>query len=897
MEAQEVRDQNYDKELGELKQERDALRRIIREKIDKRHTLNFLTDEGLIPNYAFPEAGVLLRSIIYRKIEREGESEYETRVYEYERPAVSAISELAPANRFYAEGRNVTIDRIDLTVADVETWRLCDTCSHSALQVEGETPDSCPRCGSSQWSDAGQEHPMVRMRQVFATTSDRRSRTSDDSDERRPVFYKKQLLVDYDDADITSAFSLDDEELPFGFEFLSRVDFREINFGEVSFEGPEVKVAGEAAPRKGFSICRHCGKVRDPRGETRHTISCPARGQDGPEHFIQALYLYREFSSEAIRILLPETTFSGSERTLHSFIAALQLGLRKKFGGSIDHLRVTQYEEPIPDSPHRKRSLVLYDTVPGGTGYLKELMRSTGPLLQVFERALEALRSCPCNGDPDKDGCYRCLYAYRNSYDMPDTSRDRAVELLSDVLKRKERFQEVESLRGLPANALFDSELEARFVQALKEAGTETVPVELAPLIVGRKPGYFLKVGREAYYIEPQVELGESDHVAVASRADFVLRPARGGAAVRPIAVFVDGWAYHRDRIGRDLAQRMAITRSGRYLVWSLTWEDIERALGGKGGHFENLLAPEAEVPRMAGSRPGEPNAYRGLVDGLDPAHGTAALTDLPDQDSFTWFLRFLATPKPEPWGAHAAIQTLLHLDREITRSTSAHESWRTVLADTLPAPVVDAVLDLDPQIFGGWAPGSLPLRTFMAGREEAARTLDLDGLRMVCLLDDEEVARGQPNFRRVWNGVLRFHNLMQFLPSTLVLSTSGVEARLYDDLDLSAQPLREAGAEEDIEAARWREVEELILPESQPLVDAMAGRGIPVPEVGYELPGRKGVVAGMAEFAWPDRKLALLDEGQTEFTDAFEGKGWTVLPLEEAVADPETCLQRFSDD
>ena len=39
----------------------------IRRHINGRDLFQFLTDEGLIPNYAFPQQGVTLRSIIYRE--------------------------------------------------------------------------------------------------------------------------------------------------------------------------------------------------------------------------------------------------------------------------------------------------------------------------------------------------------------------------------------------------------------------------------------------------------------------------------------------------------------------------------------------------------------------------------------------------------------------------------------------------------------------------------------------------------------------------------------------------------------------------------------------------------------------------------------------------------------
>ena len=63
-----------------------------------RNTYEFLTDEGLIPNYAFPEKGVTLRSVIYRRREPDaGEGDgYDHEVYEYERPRRQRWASLRP---------------------------------------------------------------------------------------------------------------------------------------------------------------------------------------------------------------------------------------------------------------------------------------------------------------------------------------------------------------------------------------------------------------------------------------------------------------------------------------------------------------------------------------------------------------------------------------------------------------------------------------------------------------------------------------------------------------------------------------------------------------------------------------------------------------------------------
>lgn len=83
----------------------------------------------------------------------------------------------------------------------------------------------------------------------------------------------------------------------------------------------------------------------------------------------ECLFLYREFETEALRLLIPATTMDASNVRVESFVAAFMLGMKKKFG-NVDHLRATVSEVPVPDADYRKQYLIIYDSVPGGTGYL-----------------------------------------------------------------------------------------------------------------------------------------------------------------------------------------------------------------------------------------------------------------------------------------------------------------------------------------------------------------------------------------------------------------------------------------------------------------------------------------------------------------------------------------------
>ncbi|MEN8261160.1 MAG: Zn-binding domain-containing protein, partial [Pseudomonadota bacterium] len=633
-------DEAVKKERDSVLRERSGLQSVLHS-INAKPTLNFFTDEGLLPNYAFPEAGVTLRSVIYRRRAEplEGESAFENFVFEYERPGMAAISELAPDNRFYAGGRKVRIEQVDLRLSEVEEWRFCPSCAHAENLAKGDGAANCPRCGDIMWSDAGQKKQMVRLKQVMANTSDKDSRIGDDSDDREPTFYTRQMLADFSSDEIGAAFRIASDALPFGFEYLRKVTFREMNFGEYGGEDNQFFIASVEAARLGFRMCRHCGMVQDRRKkEQKHAFTCKAKDHSDDVNLLDCLYLYREFSSEAIRILMPVSALSGSEKYLNSLIAAIQLGLKLKFGGQVDHLRMMDYVEPSQQGGGQRHFLMLYDSVPGGTGYLHDLMRSAEHLLEVFRLARDAMVGCTCNQDPEKDGCYRCIYAYRNSYGMENTSRNLAVSMLSDILDARELFEPVDTISNIKINPLFDSELEARFIEAIKRFSLKGLDVQIQPQVVGGKPGYFLRIGDRLYTVEPQSKVGQSDGVAVASCPDFMIRSARLSQVFKPIAVFLDGYEFHKKTVTEDSVKRLALVQSGEFLQWSLTWQDVQMQFGGVKDVLRNPFA-EGLHPEM-----------HALQLRLSDKLGVSGLAHVVVQSCFDQLMAYLQAPDDAAW-------------------------------------------------------------------------------------------------------------------------------------------------------------------------------------------------------------------------------------------------------
>jgi len=162
------------------------------------------------------------------------------------------------------------------------------------------------------------------------------------------------------------------------------------------------------------------------------------------------------------------------------------------------------------------------------------------------------------------------------------------------LLDGESAFAKTDTVSNISINSLLESELEARFIEALRRSKHEEQSFQLKPDVVNGKPGWRLSAAEQTWMIEPQVELGPNDNVMIPVRADFVFHPERSSQAL-PIAIFTDGFIFHAEgenhRVGYDMAQRMALRRSGRFSIWSLTWDDVEdRFERASASAFENFL-------------------------------------------------------------------------------------------------------------------------------------------------------------------------------------------------------------------------------------------------------------------------------------------------------------------
>lgn len=855
-----------DERLRELDYEMDLLRRLI-DLVSKKYPLNLFTDEGLIPNYAFPETGVKLKSLIYGVEGGDGQTASEP--HEYIRGAGTAIRELAPFNTFYAESRKVTVDQVDTggrAQSLLEDWQFCNVCHRLERVTAEEQYKTCPNCGSAGWEDVGQKHILLPLRQVSARSSDFESRTSDESDEREMKTYILNDFIDIRPENWGGGYA--NPDLPFGFEYLKQVTLREVNFGLRDVIGKTFMAAGQPVPEEGFVLCRDCGVVwRKNEKEPRHRYWCYYAQGNRTAEWAQ-VFLYRQVQSEAIRILLPVSILEAETR-LATFKACLELGLRRKFKGNPGHLILREQVDPGRGGDAAPRNfLVLYDSVPGGTGYLKEFVNNPAEFRNLLEEAFKTLKSCPCRQREGADGCYRCLYAYQHQYELEQVSREKGIEMLEAILKAWDGLKPAQTLERIDLpDDFIESELEGRFIAALGKA-FEKPEHRWSKVLRNGKPCYTFKSGNRAWTIEPQVQLSGADGVAAPSRPDMVLWPSGDEAGVLPVAVFMDGFLYHvrpddpHGGIADDIDKRTAILRSGRFLVWSLTWNDLEdfdRERHTAEACLFSGLAPRWETARRLLHKIG--NTFD---TGLAAASGMDTL------------LAYLKHPDPKTWGRGMAAVVLnamlfppLYDVAQVDR-----------LAEALCGEAAPEMTEPEPVDHGAGCLARLhrePAVTLLlhCGLEEANQ-FEWNRVRAVLRIEDDPASRSAEGYKDAWRKALGAANLFQFLPAFAWTSAELAGVKTGKRPEAPEPEKQETAA--DIDREELQEALELCDPACRELLKACARAGKPLPVVGYELAGPDGRVCAEAELAWPDAKIVVLTEAQAEFAGLFEERGWQVF-------------------
>jgi len=595
-----------DEERKGLETEKKALwglKRIL----DQRSVLEHLTNVGLLPNYAFPETGATLNAWVKSNKAKASDNIPTDKQFEIVRSSKSALREFAPDNYFYSQGFKFAISGLNTydwkDAGTLLIKRFCSNCDNIADKVI--SPEThCPKCGDASWASDKNQHTFIKLSGVKSVNFRDKSTLDDSTDERNSNLYRISRHLKFDNKSFQGAWGM--KEIPFGIEYVKNVDIFELNLGlSSSVNANKITInQHEDIPYHGFVTCKHCGKSTsklNQRDYKFHYGYCKhkERAYTGvKDEVFEEVYLFREIKTEALKVLLPVQEFE-SDATVNMFKAGLELGLKKYYKGNPQHLGIVNYSEFNIKNSRFDKYLVIYDNIPGGTGYLEKLF-SPLEFTTVISRAYEAIRDCTCKSK-GKDGCYRCIYTYSNQHIQEELSRAKAESLFKRIVDKSDAWETYTSgLGALTSNGqIEESELEDRFIRSLRnflinknipgyrfEDYIENGIVNYRFQITFREYSYY-------YMIRPQYELGPTQGVKYNTRSDFYITLTsieKNGvpltdenliSEVKGIAIYLDGYTYHATeencRFFDDLKKRRAIAESNEILSWTLTWSDLEK--------------------------------------------------------------------------------------------------------------------------------------------------------------------------------------------------------------------------------------------------------------------------------------------------------------------------------
>ena len=565
--------------------------------------IEYMTNAGLLPNYAFPETGVKLQANIYSSREKEDKegNVAEPKTFELTRAASQGIKELAPGNYFYTQKYKLNVSGLNTFdwKDSLTEMKFCSKCDCVALKGEsGFETAACPKCNDPSWGV--NRHPVLKFtgaRSIMHNNDAAIDDTNEDRDSEKYII-KRHYMFHHTGA--TTSYAI--RGVGFGIEFCNNMELYEVNYGMQMQSGSKVEVNNDPlVALNGFITCRHCGKstpiLSGVNQEEQHYKFCThkdkAFADDINGEVFETLYLYRHMQTEAIKILLPIQIMDAAA-AVEMFKAGVELGMKAYYKSSPEHIRIDSYEEMNLATMKKDHYLVMYDTIPGGTGYLSKLY-DTEEFTKLLQMAYEKIHECTCQWE-GKDCCYHCILTYGNQYKREAFSREAAETLFEKLISHASSWETLSGSVGTisQTGVAEDSELELKFVGALKTISRNN-GWEFEKVADADSYRYDLHIingdNDLIYYVIPQFALGGHYGVRNYTVADFqiICMAAKiNGMNFERIdklpmwSIFLDGYTFHAKapnmRFYSDKAKRDGIHDSTTHKLysWTLTWEDIQ---------------------------------------------------------------------------------------------------------------------------------------------------------------------------------------------------------------------------------------------------------------------------------------------------------------------------------
>lgn len=368
----------------------------VRNTILERPLIGYLSQKNLLPKYGFPVDVVNLEISSHTD---------EAKSIDLSRDLQIAISEYAPESQVVANGKLWTsryVKRVPKRELIRYSYLQCQ-CGYfrKNLSLEENTLSSCPMCGNTKVKKGTFVMPE------FGFISD--SNVGEPGDIKPEKTYASR-----------KHFSGSGEHLQ---EKTFVIGKTKITLDTQAHGVLTVINAGNGG---GFYLCKSCGygtlnekpkAHKNPSGlKCSGTFEKAALGYDFETDILEI-----SFENAFTKKDLPKGYW---ESLMYSIIEGMSAALE------IDR---NDIDGTIHINKDLNRSIILFDTVPGGAGHVKRMLDEK-LFMMALKQALSIVSNCNCGGENKDTSCYSCLRNYYNQYCHDDLRRDYAIEALNSIL-------------------------------------------------------------------------------------------------------------------------------------------------------------------------------------------------------------------------------------------------------------------------------------------------------------------------------------------------------------------------------------------------------------------------------------------------------------------------------
>lgn len=390
--------------------------------------LDRLLYKGVLPRYAFPTDVATFnvfdidRSTDYRPVMKFAPSQ----------GLPVALSQYAPGKQVWISGKCYTSGAIYSPMADdrFDAWqnrrlyRECSEC-HFAQTVkidEGLTKDQvadCHACGAE--GTFGPARYWLRPPGFAHPVSEEEVTSPDDMPETSYATRAKLVMP-------TPA---DDDKWTWVNDRIRVMPDREHLL--VSNTGPK---------QEGYNYCTICGLIESsaegtaklfnphPKPYPDKDPTCP--GNKSSRHIVLGTDFITDIALFSMRVEAPLKLRPGyyptdvALRTVSEALAKAACAILEVEAGEL----MAEYRPALTPAglAGLEAEVFLYDTLPGGAGFSRQLA-SRGD--ELFQRALRILKACPEDCD---SSCYRCLRSFKNKFEHGQLDRHVGAELVEFLL-------------------------------------------------------------------------------------------------------------------------------------------------------------------------------------------------------------------------------------------------------------------------------------------------------------------------------------------------------------------------------------------------------------------------------------------------------------------------------